>query len=596
MFRIRRVYDDVLPVDREALTQAQQILQRQIPGSSESDLPSLARRLRDPVRSRYRSILFVAERRPGKVLGFAWLIHVADEGFCYLDSLAVARYLTSGGMGGALYQRVRDEAARLESLGLFLEAGPDQPEHCPDPEARAVNARRLRFYGSFGARVVEAAAYQTPLGPGNDPMPLLLYDDLGSGRPLRRDDARRVARAVLQRRYGRNCGPAYIAKVLDGFREDPTPLRSPRASRRSGPSRAGQDEPPFESRVALCVAEGHAIHHVRERGYVEAPVRVEAILKALPGPPAFERLKPRRYGDAYLGACHDRDFLDYLRRACASAPEKHSIYPYVFPVRNAARPPRELDVRAGYFCIDTFTPLNRHAYPAARQAVDCALRAAEALLQGYRFAYALVRPPGHHAERRVFGGFCYMNSAAIAAQFLSRHGKVAVLDLDYHHGNGQQEIFYGRADVLTLSIHGHPRFAYPYFSGYEDERGEGEGLGFCRNYALPEQVDGERYLETLKKAISRVRAFRPVCLVVALGVDTARRDPTGTWTLTAPDFAANVRAVVALGLPTLVVQEGGYRTRTMGTNVAAFFAGLTESARLATRPGPVPPGRPSHGK
>jgi acetoin utilization deacetylase AcuC-like enzyme len=231
-------------------------------------------------------------------------------------------------------------------------------------------------------------------------------------------------------------------------------------------------------------------------------------------------------------------------------------------------------VRAGYYCIDTFTPLNRNAYLAARRAVDCALTAAEELLRGRLLAYTLVRPPGHHAERRAFGGFCYFNSNAIAAQYLSRRGRVAILDIDYHHGNGQQEIFYGRADVLTVSIHGHPRFAYPYFSGFEDERGEGLGEGFNVNIPLPETLEPERYREALERALRVVRRFDPGFLVLALGLDTARGDPTGTWNLRARDFELNGRLVGALRLPTLVVQEGGYNTRSLGANARRFMAGL----------------------
>jgi acetoin utilization deacetylase AcuC-like enzyme len=252
------------------------------------------------------------------------------------------------------------------------------------------------------------------------------------------------------------------------------------------------------------------------------------------------------------------------------------VYPYVFPIRNAARPPRELSVRAGYYCIDTFTPLSRSAYRAARSAVDCALTAAEALLTGYRYAYALVRPPGHHAERHVFGGFCYFNSAAIATNLLSTHGTVAMLDIDYHHGNGQQDIFYERKDVFTVSIHGHPSFAYPYFSGFEDERGRGLGEGFNKNVPLPEHVAPQKYRRELTKALREVVAFSPSFLVVPLGLDTAKRDPTGTWPLVAEDFRENGRIIGRAGLPTLVVQEGGYRTVTLGRNARAFLEGLIE--------------------
>jgi acetoin utilization deacetylase AcuC-like enzyme/GNAT superfamily N-acetyltransferase len=235
-------------------------------------------------------------------------------------------------------------------------------------------------------------------------------------------------------------------------------------------------------------------------------------------------------------------------------------------------------VLSGYYCIDTFTPINRNAYPAARRAVDCCLTATREILDGKRLAYALVRPPGHHAERRSFGGFCYFNNNAIAAQYLCAYGKVAILDIDYHHGNGQQDIFYRRADVLTVSIHGHPRFAYPYFSGFEEERGEGEGEGFNLNLPLPETIDADKYRRTLTRALERVQAFNPQFLVVALGLDTAKGDPTGSWPLKTRDFEINGRSVGELGLPTLVIQEGGYRNRTLGQNARNFFKGLSWAA------------------
>lgn len=259
-------------------------------------------------------------------------------------------------------------------------------------------------------------------------------------------------------------------------------------------------------------------------------------------------------------------------------PEGQSVYPYVFPVRNRDRRPTELPLSAGFYCIDTFTPLNKKAFIAAKRAVDCALTAATAVQGGRRVAYALVRPPGHHAERSTFGGFCYFNNAGIAANLLAKQGRVAILDIDYHHGNGQQDIFYDRDDVLTVSIHGNPHFEYPYFTGFAEETGVGAGEGFNLNLPLGKGVDGERYRKALRRALRRVERFDPTFLVVALGVDTARNDPTGTWVLSDDDFEQNGRMIGGLGLPTVVTQEGGYSTAVIGGFVRRFLTGLWKGA------------------
>jgi acetoin utilization deacetylase AcuC-like enzyme len=324
----------------------------------------------------------------------------------------------------------------------------------------------------------------------------------------------------------------------------------------------------------LVINDRHLIHHVEELGYVESPVRIDTILKELDETGLFHKIAPRHFSERYIKSVHDAQFVDYFKKVCANLEPGQSIYPYVFPIRNVARPPKELPIRAGYYCIDTFTPINGNAFLAAKRAVDCALTTAEKILEGYRLAYALVRPPGHHAERRAFGGFCYFNSAAIAAQYLSAYGKVAILDIDYHHGNGQQNIFYKRPDVLTISLHGQPRFAYPYFSGFSDEKGDGAGKGYNVNIPLPEELDGKRYQQVLSEALRRIARSRPQFLIVALGLDTAKEDPTGSWSLEADDFETVGKMIGSLRLPTLVVQEGGYDTRVLGINARRFFSGL----------------------
>jgi ribosomal protein S18 acetylase RimI-like enzyme len=198
-----------------------------------------------------------------------------------------------------------------------------------------------------------------------------------------------------------------------------------------------------------------------------------------------------------------------------------------------------------------------------------------------------VRPLGHHAETRTFGGFCYFNNAAIAANLLSRYGKVAILDIDYHHGNGQQEIFYSRSDVLTVSIHGHPSFAYPYFTGFRDETGIGPGAGFNLNIPLPEHITTEQHRNAVAEGLRRIRRFAPAFLVVSAGFDTARGDPTGTWPNRARDFERLGQMLGEQGYSTLVVQEGGYRVRTLGANVRTFFDGLMTGQSAARQMAPA---------
>lgn len=575
MFRIRWVTDGTLPTDQRIIAQVQEILRARLPGLPAHEVDSLPDKLHDPVTHKLRAMLFVADDMTGDIQGFAVLSHAPDLRFAWLDYVATT--MGSGGVGGALYERLRDVAKSLGAVGLFYECLPDEPEEYTDPAEHESSVARMRFYEQFGARPIVNTAYESPVRPGDTLMPHLMFDDLGSGRPLRRDKARRVVRAILERRYAHLCPPEYVDRVAESFRDNPVQLREWRygAPKSRAPAEAARR---LQGSIAMVVADQHAIHHVRERGYVEAPVRVRALEKSLEPTGLFRRLPPRQWPDTHLRAVHDGAYLDYLQTVCEHIGPDKSVYPYVFPIRNAARPPEDLPVRAGYYCIDTFTPLNLSAWLAARSAVDCALTAAQSLLDGERLAYALVRPPGHHAETRVFGGFCYLNNAAIAAQHLSEHGTVAILDVDYHHGNGQQEIFYERADVLTVSIHGDPRFAYPYFTGFADERGAGAGEGYNLNLPLAEVVDGTPYRAALRVALDRIRAFAPRHLVVCVGFDTARADPTGTWSLQPRDFEANGRLIGALGLPTFVAQEGGYRTRSLGACARSFFTGLASGA------------------
>ncbi|MCB9891987.1 MAG: histone deacetylase family protein [Planctomycetes bacterium] len=574
MFRIRQITDATLPVDQRELGEVQDILRTRFPGIAAGDVDTLPERLRNPLASQLRAVLLVTDDLRGRLQGFALMSHAPDLNFWILDFIATGKTMSGNGVGGALYQRVRETAAKTEPIGLFFECLPDDAAACSDPAYVKDNVARLRFYERFGAYPIIGTAYETPITPGDLDLPHLVFDDLGTGRPLSRADLRQVVEAFLRRKYAHLCDENYIRLVVDSIVDDPVRLRPPRHVKQG---EAPPSPPvPLEDRIVLIVNDRHEIHHVRERGYVESPVRIAAIRKGLMDTGLFHAMDPRPFPEQHVLAVHDKDFVNYLRETCKKVEPGKSVYPYVFPVRNATRPPRDRTYAAGYYCIDTFTPLNQNAWLAARRAADCALTAASVILDGQDFAYALVRPPGHHAERRVFGGFCYLCNGAIAAQFLSEHGRVAILDVDYHHGNGQQNIFWERDDVLTVSIHGHPRFAYPFFTGFEEERGAGFGEGFNLNIPLPEAVDGARYLDALTTALRRIRRFRPDFLVVSLGLDTAKGDPTGTWTLAAKDFRNNGNAIAREGYATLVIQEGGYRTASLTGNARAFFQGLHE--------------------
>jgi acetoin utilization deacetylase AcuC-like enzyme/GNAT superfamily N-acetyltransferase len=577
MFRIRRIYDTNIPLNNKALAQVQQILREQFVLIHPDDIIKLPEQLKNPLKYQFRSILFVADNIKGEISGFALLHHAPDLDFCYLDYLSTSKHLTGRGVGGALYERVREEAVMLKSKGLFFECLPDDPLLSQNPLVLKQNAKRLRFYEKYGARPMIHTKYETPVKEGDDNPPYLVVDTVGKEKSFKRDEMRQIVRAIFERKYPELCNTEYSEMIINSITDDPVQFR-PFKYIVNQPVEPVKAVLPLDKRIPLVYNNKHIIHHVQERGYVESPVRVETMLSALNKTGLFTVIQARRFGEQHITAVHDRGFFEYLKKVCSIIPEKESVYPYVFPIRNNAHPPKELPMRAGYYCIDTFTPLNKNAYLAARNAVNCALTAVRAILDGSYSAYALVRPPGHHAEQNVFGGFCYFNSTAIAANYLSGYGKVAILDIDYHHGNGQQNIFFKRNDVLTVSIHGHPRFAYPFFSGFAEERGEEKGKGFNVNFPLAENISTDKYIETLNRAVHRINHFNPKFLVVALGLDTARGDPTGTWMLEAADFKKIGAIIGEMPYSKLFVQEGGYKTKTIGKNISSFFKGFWDAS------------------
>jgi acetoin utilization deacetylase AcuC-like enzyme len=238
-----------------------------------------------------------------------------------------------------------------------------------------------------------------------------------------------------------------------------------------------------------------------------------------------------------------------------------------------ARPPNGAAAAFGYWCYETATPLVEGTYLAARASVDVALTAAEKVLAGASSSYGLCRPPGHHAARSVFGGFCYFNNAAVVAHHVaSTTGtKVTVLDVDYHHGNGTQQIFYERDDVQFVSLHGNPNRAYPWFIGHEDETGAGKGRGSNLNVVFEAEAEDDEYVNRLGIACESIAAFGPSMVIVSLGLDTYWNDPISDLALTTEGYRRCGEVVRQLGLPTVVLQEGGYDIEAIGRNVHAWL-------------------------
>ncbi len=576
MFRIRKIPDNLFPMNRFVLEQVQEILISRFSSLREDQVRAIPEQLHNPLKYGFRSILFVAENIRGRVRGFAMLMHAPDKNFCFLEYIAARHEATPSGIGSALYERCREEAMMLKTHGIFMESLPDAPALCPEPGILAQNKARLKFWERFGVRPVINTLYETPVKAGETCPPYLLIDTLGRETPISRDYGKNVCEAILRRKYGGYCPEDYIQKVVHSFRDDPVQLRPFRYLRKPGlakPAAQSRQKKP----VVLIFNDNHAIHHVRERGYVESPVRIKAILKAFEGSSMVKRIPAMSFPEKFIRQVHASDLVDYLKAACQATPEGKSVYPYVFPIRNPNRKPKDLGLLAGYYCIDTFTPIHRNVWNAARSATECALTGADQLLGGHPYAYALVRPPGHHAETKVYGGFCYLNSAAIAVQYLSHYARVALLDIDYHHGNGHQEIFYKRKDVLTVSIHGNPSDTFPYFCGFRNEKGEGEGLGYNHNFPLAPDTCPEDYRKVLAEALHRVEKFKPGFLVVSFGLDTAKGDPTGSFSFSSGDFKKAGSMIGSLGLPLLIVQEGGYLTRSMGGNAFGFIQGIYET-------------------
>ncbi|MBI1795067.1 MAG: histone deacetylase family protein [Chloroflexi bacterium] len=351
--------------------------------------------------------------------------------------------------------------------------------------------------------------------------------------------------------------------------------------------------------MKIFYSEGHRQHNppfeVFDGGervpYLENPDRMDKVLAALRKTDWAEFAEPSDFGLDPILAVHDADYINFLDSAwtewLAAAPEaesasdKSAILPATFALRRKPRVPKSFLGRAGYYMMDLSAVIVEGTYKAALASANCALSAAQFIATQVpstanrpQSAFALCRPPGHHAGKDYCAGYCFINNAAVAANWLSSKGKVALLDIDYHAGNGTQDIFYDRADVLTISIHADPDFEYPHFIGFADETGAGAGLGFHHNFPLPAGTDDAAYLAALDKALELIMVYGPWSIVVSAGMDIYDGDPLGKFKVTRDGIREIGERIANLRLPTAVIMEGGYANNALGKNIGTFLEAM----------------------
>jgi acetoin utilization deacetylase AcuC-like enzyme len=332
----------------------------------------------------------------------------------------------------------------------------------------------------------------------------------------------------------------------------------------------------------------------REMPCFESPRRATAIRDALLATGDYALVAPVEHGLDPVAAVHEMELIDVVEHAWGDAinaghdaarpliPDTFQLRAYPGPMPLDQLPPNRSN-RLGAYCFDTATPIVEGTAHAARVAVDIALTALHAVLAGAPLAYGLCRPPGHHAGRNLIGGYCFFNNAAICAQALTDRGaeRVAILDVDFHHGNGTQQIFWERNDVLYVSLHGDPATHYPFYSGFATERGGDAGADATLNLPLPTGTDGPAYLAALDEALDAIRRFDPDApLIVSLGFDTFADDPICDFALRMDDYAAIGSRVAGLRMPVLALQEGGYAVEALGANAVAFLGAVRDELRI----------------
>ena len=325
----------------------------------------------------------------------------------------------------------------------------------------------------------------------------------------------------------------------------------------------------------MAHAPSQEIHNGAFVPYAETPARAQALCSGV-----ATTETPTDHTEAPILKVHDAGYIEFLKTAharWAAAGRPGDVMGYVWPVvARRALDLTRIDALAGRYSMDSSTPLTADSWTSAYWSTQCALSALDAMLAGDRVAVGLCRPPGHHAGADYLGGYCFINQAAVAAQAARDAGieRVAILDIDYHHGNGTQDIFWDRGDVFYASVHADPATDFPFYWGHADETGEGEGAGTTLNLPLPQGTTLATFRAAQANTLETIARFDPGLLIVSFGADTFAGDPIANFALQTPDYAVLASDIAATGLPTVVLTEGGYAVDKLGENLASFLSGF----------------------
>ncbi|MCG2574952.1 histone deacetylase family protein [Acinetobacter sp. ME22] len=331
----------------------------------------------------------------------------------------------------------------------------------------------------------------------------------------------------------------------------------------------------------------HHLHHGSElkdgtvSASFEKPQRADMVLARVKAANLGKVHQEKEFDRSCYVAAHTERYIQFLENAWSewtATGKQCDALPLVWPVKDLgnANEPEFIDGKLGFYAMDAGSPITAGTWEAVKASADTALTAAEQIMCGQHSAFALCRPPGHHAAKEYMGGYCYLNNAAIAAEYVLSSGvkRVAILDVDFHHGNGTQNIFYERNDVFFASIHGDPKISYPYFSGFDYETGAGQGTGFTANYPLPRDTMWSEYVMALENALQRIQQHDTEFLIISLGVDTFKNDPISHFKLESEDYFKMGDLISKLNIPTLFIMEGGYMVDEIGVNAVNTLMGF----------------------